>query len=115
MSVSENSTAAHDSEYAAAHRAERQEYMYHYWRNLPDIVAEKKRRHALQWEAIKVAYGHKCAYCGKRTKKLTIDHVIAIANGGHDAANNVVPACGSCNSAKSVNEPPRLPALRLMV
>jgi len=54
-----------------------------------------------QWDEIKSFYNYCCAYCGKETK-LTIDHVIPIAKGGHHTANNVVPACLSCNSSKGV-------------
>jgi 5-methylcytosine-specific restriction endonuclease McrA len=57
-----------------------------------------------QWTAIKAAYGHRCAYCGRR-KPLTQDHVVPISKGGAHTAGNIVPACQSCNSSKGVRVP----------
>lgn len=54
-----------------------------------------------QWEALKVAYGHRCVYCGEHTKRLTMDHVIPISKGGEHTARNIVPACGPCNTRKN--------------
>lgn len=54
-----------------------------------------------QWLAIQEAFGWACAYCGIDSVPMTMDHVIAIANGGHDTASNIVPACLSCNSRKN--------------
>ena len=45
-------------------------------------------------------YGHRCAYCGKKIEKLTMDHVVPISRGGNHSIDNIVPACGSCNSSK---------------
>jgi 5-methylcytosine-specific restriction endonuclease McrA len=44
-------------------------------------------------------FDYSCAYCGIKGN-LTIDHVLPVASGGTDL-NNLVPACGSCNSSKS--------------
>ena len=63
-----------------------------------------------EWEAIKMAYKHRCAYCGtKGTQKspLTQDHVIPIKKGGGTTSNNIVPACQSCNSRKHTGPPPK--------
>lgn len=40
-----------------------------------------------------------CAYCSV-APATSVDHVLAIANGGKDAPDNVVPACRSCNCSK---------------
>jgi len=40
-----------------------------------------------------------CFYCGAKGK-MTIDHVIPISRGGKHVADNIVPACQSCNSSK---------------
>jgi hypothetical protein len=45
-------------------------------------------------------FGHACAYCGARCVTLTVDHVLALTNGGLDEADNVAPACITCNSSK---------------
>lgn len=57
-----------------------------------------------QWLAIKVAYRHRCAYCGEK-KPLTQDHVIPVSKGGAHTASNIVPACQSCNSSKGARLP----------
>jgi len=55
---------------------------------------------AEQWAAILELYEGKCAYCGK-PGKMTMDHVIPVSRGGGTTADNVVPACQSCNSSKN--------------
>ena len=58
-----------------------------------------------EWEIIKQAYKHRCAYCGERPRQLTQDHVIPITRGGGTTSNNIVPACKSCNSSKGTKLP----------
>ncbi len=41
-----------------------------------------------------------CAYCGK-DKKLEIEHVVALSDGGLHVPSNLVGACRSCNSSKN--------------
>lgn len=57
-----------------------------------------------QWLGIKQQYKHHCAYCLKPFKKLTMDHVVPLARGGSHTAENIVPACQSCNSAKHARD-----------
>jgi len=52
-----------------------------------------------QWESIKLQFGGKCAYCGGGGP-LTREHFIALDNGGEFTKDNIIPACGSCNSSK---------------
>jgi hypothetical protein len=40
-----------------------------------------------------------CAYCGA-SDRITVDHVLALTAGGLDEAQNIVPACVSCNCSK---------------
>ena len=70
---------------------------------------------AVQWSAIKQAYRQCCAYCGIRTRRLTIDHVTPLISGGAHMAANIVPACLSCNSRKGAGPPPSIPARRLLL
>ncbi len=56
-----------------------------------------------EWAAIKTAYRHRCAYCGRR-KQLTMDHIVAVSKGGHHSAGNIIPACLSCNASKGNRE-----------
>src|ERR1700685_1771466 len=46
--------------------------------------------------------GFRCQYCGekKSPKFLTYDHVVPFSKGGKTAWENIVTACGPCNSKK---------------
>ncbi|MFC2131451.1 HNH endonuclease [Bacteroidota bacterium] len=46
-----------------------------------------------------------CQYCGKKTKELTIDHVIPKSRGGDDSWENLVSACKKCNNKKANRTP----------
>jgi 5-methylcytosine-specific restriction endonuclease McrA len=59
-----------------------------------------------EWRKIKDAYGHRCVYCRKKFKRLTMDHVIPFARGGSHTKENVVPACQPCNSRKFTGSAP---------
>ncbi len=54
---------------------------------------------------ILVRDGFKCAYCGERSQKLTIDHIIPRWRGGDDSFENCVAACKSCNRRKGGRTP----------
>lgn len=56
-----------------------------------------------QWEALKAAWNG-CAYCGATDRPLQRDCVMAISRGGRYTVDNVVPACGSCNTSKCNDE-----------
>ena len=56
-----------------------------------------------QWTALKEAWGG-CAYCGASGKPLQRDCVQALSRGGRYTLNNIVPACGSCNTSKCNDE-----------
>jgi hypothetical protein len=47
--------------------------------------------------------GFACQYCGATPPNafLHVDHVIAVANGGHSGADNLVTACADCNLGKA--------------
>jgi 5-methylcytosine-specific restriction endonuclease McrA len=53
-----------------------------------------------EWLAILDCFDRCCAYCLSSNEPLTMDHVIALSRGGSHTADNVVPACRSCNSKK---------------
>lgn len=59
-----------------------------------------------QWREIKAAYGYRCVYCGKKSQRLTQDHIIPLSQGGSHTASNIVPACKPCNSRKQAGSPP---------
>ena len=56
-----------------------------------------------QWAALQAAWGG-CAYCGESTSPMQRDCVLALSRGGRYTLDNVVPACGSCNSSKCNDE-----------
>lgn len=43
--------------------------------------------------------GHRCLHCGK-TERLSVDHVVAVYNGGGNEDENLQTLCRSCNSSK---------------
>lgn len=53
-----------------------------------------------QWKACKEYFNHSCAYCGKHLKRLHQEHFVPVSKGGGYTANNIIPACKSCNSSK---------------
>ena len=63
-----------------------------------------------EWLAMIRRYSHRCAYCGKKKRHLTQDHVIPLTKGGRHEAANIVPACRPCNSSKGTGDwPKRVP------
>lgn len=60
-----------------------------------------------QWETIKEHYKHCCVYCGRKMKRLTIDHIVPLSKGGTHTVQNVVPACLRCNCRKKAGPPPK--------
>lgn len=54
---------------------------------------------------IREAQKDKCAYCRKPLKgKGTVDHIVALANGGTNWPSNLQLACRSCNSRKRTKD-----------
>ncbi len=46
-----------------------------------------------------------CAYCGAKSKNLTIDHVIPRSRGGKTDFDNCVACCKTCNDLKAARTP----------
>ncbi len=55
---------------------------------------------AKQWVDKRAEYDQRCAYCFRKPKRLTLDHVVPLSKGGSNAISNCVPACATCNSSK---------------
>lgn len=53
----------------------------------------------IQWQKCKQFFNNKCAYCDKE-KKLQQEHFIPLSKDGEYTKNNIIPACGKCNSSK---------------
>lgn len=45
------------------------------------------------------ANGH-CFYCGQKSDRLEVDHVMPVSRGGTSAADNLVASCRACNASK---------------
>lgn len=52
-----------------------------------------------EWLDVLAEYGYRCAYCFGPFEQL--DHVRAIAFGGENTRDNVVPSCAQCNKQKT--------------
>ena len=53
-----------------------------------------------EWREILVMYDGRCAYCYQPSEKLQLEHIHPLSKGGTHTADNVVPACPSCNYSK---------------
>lgn len=49
--------------------------------------------------------GYRCAYCGARSSRLTIDHIVPVSRGGTNKFENCVASCRSCNNKKGDKMP----------
>jgi len=79
-----------------------------------DFIGGQKRRGEAnpdfthqEWKEVVIFFGGECAYCGctpRKGQRLTKDHLEPIAKGGMTTADNIVPACGCCNSSKGADD-----------
>lgn len=58
-----------------------------------------------QWDEIVSRHKGRCFYCDTSKEKLTKDHFVPLAKGGNHSAENIVPACLSCNCRKRDIDP----------
>ena len=82
---------------------------------------ESTHTHRIVWNEIAEKFNMRCAICGcevdpndtwigKNGRKCfgrkypTVDHIVALKNGGTDTLDNVQLACKHCNSAKGVKD-----------
>lgn len=56
------------------------------------------------WRQAKAHFNNHCAYCGG-SGELHQDHFVPLSLGGGTTKKNIVPACPSCNGAKSDTHP----------
>lgn len=86
--------------YAKRHRDANPELYATYYQNRRARQLRANGAHTNeQWlEKVKVT-GGQCVYCGEK-RRLSRDHDIPLARGGSNSIDNIVPACGPCNSAK---------------
>lgn len=86
--------------YAAQHRANNPTKYRTYEQNRRSrlLGAEGSHTDAEWFELVQKVGG--CFYCGCKGVLLTRDHAVPLVRGGSNDIANIVPACGSCNSAK---------------
>lgn len=65
------------------------------------LVRRPIHKHRLSRRDIFIRDRHTCQYCGKESRKLTLDHVIPRHKGGQHTWSNIVAACASCNHVKA--------------
>jgi 5-methylcytosine-specific restriction endonuclease McrA len=53
-----------------------------------------------EWLALIELWGGRCAYCGRETRLLTVDHRIPLSRGGSNSIENILPSCHVCNARK---------------
>lgn len=67
------------------------------------MAAKEEGTHTpAQWRSVLARHGHRCALCGTKSG-IAKDHIVPVSKGGSDAADNLQPLCGSCNSSKRDN------------
>lgn len=80
---------------------------------LHDYIARPMPRVKLSRPALLARDEYRCQYCGRKTRDLTIDHVIPRQRGGPHTWENLVMCCRSCNNRKG-NRTPREASMRLL-
>lgn len=74
---------------------------------MADIAAKRRSISSrLRHDVIRRDSSH-CQYCGCRTNRPFLDHLVPVAEGGLNQASNLVVACSRCNGAKCAS-PARL-------
>ena len=68
-----------------------------------DVLAGRKRIGSFFNEERAKLGVARCAYCGA-PDTLSVDHLVRRLAGGPDDANNLLPACRSCNSSKGASD-----------
>lgn len=83
-------------EWQRSHPQRRDDYKRKYIarkNSLPDTLTEQ------EWKEILAKFNHLCAYCGS-DGDLVKEHWLPASKGGGYTAENIVPACSTCNSSK---------------
>jgi len=58
-----------------------------------------------EWRERVLQFDNRCAYCGKKSKRLTPDHYIPLSKGGTNFIDNIIPSCLKCNQTKWSSDP----------
>jgi hypothetical protein len=105
---------AHSTAWNQDHIEYKREYQAQWQRDNPALVKARYHRYRArlmsapgdgwtpeQWQAVLDHYAPdgKCLACGKK-RKLTVDHVVMLQDGGANDITNVQPLCRRCNSRR---------------
>jgi 5-methylcytosine-specific restriction endonuclease McrA len=70
----------------------------------PEITGVEYQRGTLQGYEVREylldKWGRKCAYCGKTTVPLEVEHIVPISRGGTNRVSNLTISCRKCNLKK---------------
>lgn len=103
-------------EYYEENKEHHAEYGKKYRQENPEVSRRKSQRrrarmaklpHTLtveEWEKALEFFNHSCAYCGVSDDNIGKEHVIPIVKGGGYTADNIIPACRTCNSSKNTTD-----------
>jgi 5-methylcytosine-specific restriction endonuclease McrA len=69
------------------------------------LVKRPLHRRKLSRREVFMRDGYRCQYCGRKSRDLTLDHVIPRSRGGTHTWDNIVSACKSCNHGKAGRTP----------
>ena len=69
------------------------------------MVKRPVMRRRLSRQAVFYRDGSTCQYCGKKTRQLTLDHIVPRWRNGPHSWDNVVSACIPCNHRKAGRTP----------
>ena len=69
------------------------------------MVKRPVMRRRLSRQAVFYRDGSACQYCGKKTRQLTLDHIVPRWRKGPHSWDNVVSACITCNHRKAGRTP----------
>ena len=58
-----------------------------------------------EWRERVLQFDNRCAYCGKKSNRLTPDHYIPLSKGGTNFIDNIIPSCLNCNQTKWSSDP----------
>lgn len=84
----------------AAYRRRRPEVKMVIWqRRRAREVAGGGRFTGNEWNDLVERHSNRCAYCGAQ-EALQPDHRVALARGGSNTIDNILPACRRCNQQK---------------
>lgn len=89
------------------------EYQRQYRKNTArQTIYKMRRRHRVrnlpatltpdEWQKILKQHRYACFYCGATDYELEMEHKIPASRGGGLTAENIVPACSTCNRRKDV-------------